>query len=64
MESLLDLNSEKYNKINKTFIFHDKLNDKLFNMISPSEFTTHIWNCLCVICNIIEKYIYDNNFFY
>ena len=54
----------KYNKINKTFIFHDKLNNKLFNMMSPSEFTIHIWNCLCVVCNIVEKYIYDNNFFY
>jgi hypothetical protein len=50
----------KYNKTNKTFIFRDKL----MNMITPSEFTLHIGNCLCVICNIVEKYIYDNNFFY
>ena len=50
----------KYNKINKTFIFRDKL----INMITPSEFTLHIGNCVCVVCNIIEKYIYDNNFFY
>ena len=54
----------KYNKINKDFIFRDKLNNKLINMISPSEFTLHIGNCVCVVCNIIEKYIYDNNFFY
>ena len=50
----------KYNKINKTIIFRDKL----INMITPSEFTLHIGNCVCVFCNIIEKYIYDNNFFY
>ena len=50
----------KYNKMNKTFIFRDKL----INMITPSEFTLHIGNCVCVVCNIIEKYIYDNNFFY
>jgi hypothetical protein len=50
----------KYNKTNKTFIFRDKL----MNMITPSEFTLHIGNCVCVICNIIEKYVYDNNFFY
>jgi len=50
----------KYNKTNKTFIFRDKL----MNMITPSEFTLHIGNCVCVVCNIVEKYIYDNNFFY
>lgn len=49
----------KYNKINKNFIFRDKI----MNMITPSEFTLHIGNCLCVICNIVEKYIYDNNMF-
>ena len=53
----------KYNKTNKTFIFHDKLHNKLINIISPSEFTLHIGNCLCIFCNIVEKYIYDNNFF-
>jgi hypothetical protein len=50
----------KYNKINNTFIFRDKL----INMFSHSEFTLHILNCLCVVGNIVEKYIYDNNFFY
>ena len=49
----------KYNKTNKNFIFRDKL----INIIMPSEFTLHIGNCLCVFCNIIEKYIYDNNIF-
>ena len=53
----------KYNKTNKTFIFHDKLHNKLINIISPSEFTLHIGNCLCIFCNIVEKYIYDNKFF-
>jgi len=50
----------KYNKINKNFIFRDKL----FNIIIPSEFTLHIVNCVCVVCNITEKYIYDNKLFY
>ena len=49
----------KYNTTNKEFIFRDKL----FKIIIPSEFTLHIGNCLCVIYNIIEKYIYDNNVF-
>jgi hypothetical protein len=54
----------KYNKINKDFIFRDKLfNIKLFNVIIPSDFTLHIVNCLCILYNIIEKYIYDNNIF-
>jgi len=47
----------KYNKSNKEYIFRDKL----FNIIIPSEFTLHIFNCLCVFYNIIEKYIYDSN---
>lgn len=49
----------KYNKINKEFIFRDKL----FKIIIPSEFTLHIGNCLCVFYNIVEKYIYDSNIF-
>lgn len=48
-----------YNKTNKEYIFHDKL----FKLIIPSDFTLHIGNCLCVIGNIIEKYIYDSNIF-
>ena len=48
-----------YNKTNKEYIFRDKL----FKLIIPSEFTLHIGNCLCVIGNIIEKYIYDSNIF-
>lgn len=48
-----------YNKINKEFIFRDKL----FKIIIPSEFTLHIGNCFCVFYNIVEKYIYDNNIF-
>ena len=49
----------KYNKINKEFIFRDKL----FKIIIPSEFTLHIGNCMCVFYNIVEKYVYDNNIF-
>jgi hypothetical protein len=49
----------KYNKMNKEFIFRDKL----FKIIIPSEFTLHIGNCLCVFYNIVEKYIYDSNIF-
>ena len=48
-----------YNKTNKKYIFRDKL----FKLIIPSDFTLHIGNCLCVIGNIIEKYIYDSNIF-
>jgi hypothetical protein len=49
----------KYTKKNKEFIFRDKL----FKIIIPSEFTLHIGNCLCVIYNICEKYIYDSSLF-
>jgi hypothetical protein len=50
---------KKYNSKNKEFIFRDKL----FNIIIPSEFTLHVINCLCIIYNICEKYIYDRNDF-
>ena len=50
---------KKYNKTNKKFIFCNKL----LKIIIPTEFTLHIINCLCVIQNIIEKYIYDINMF-
>ena len=50
---------KKYNKINKKFIFRDKI----LKLIIPSEFTLHVFNCLCVIQNIVEKYIYDINMF-
>ena len=50
---------EKYNKINKKFV----MKSKILKLIIPSEFTLHIFNCLCVIQNIIEKYIYDINMF-
>jgi len=54
-ELLITLN--KYNKKNKEYIFRDKL----FKIIIPSEFTLHIGNCLCILYNILEKYIYDSN---
>lgn len=49
----------KYNKINKNFIFRDKI----ISVIIPSDFTLHIVNCVCIFYNIVEKYIYDNNIF-
>jgi len=48
---------DKYCKTNKEYIFRDKL----FKIIIPSEFTLHIGNCLCILYNITEKYIYDSN---
>lgn len=45
----------KYTKKNKEFIFRDKL----LTLIIPSEFTLHLCNCVCVIYNIIVKYILD-----
>lgn len=51
----------KYNKTNKEFIFRDS--DKLMKLIIPSEFTLHISQSLCVVYNIIEKYIYDSSIF-
>lgn len=56
-EVLITIN--KYSKSNKEFIFRNKI----MKHITQSEFTLHICNCLCVIYNIIEKYIYDNNIF-
>jgi hypothetical protein len=50
----------KLNKTNKQFISCDKILEPL----NPSEFTLHMVNCLNVIFNIIQKYIYDNNIFY
>jgi hypothetical protein len=49
---------KKYNVKNKEFIFRDKL----FNILIPSEFTLHVINCLCIIYNICEKYVYDRNY--
>lgn len=45
----------KYNKQNKDFIFRDKL----LKLIIPSEFTMHLCNCICIIHNIVVKYILD-----
>jgi len=54
-EILMTIN--KYSKTNKEYIFRDKL----FRIIIPSDFTLHIYNCLCILLNIIEKYIYDSS---
>ena len=53
----LNKNFKKYDK----FIFSDKFIQKYY---LPSDFTLHIINCVFIIINFIEKYIYDNNFFY
>jgi hypothetical protein len=42
------------------FIFRNKM----LQYYSPSDFTLHIVNCLFVLRNFIEKYIFDNNIFY
>jgi len=47
----------KLTKENKAFLYEDRILQKYY----PSEFMLHILNCLCVILNIFEKYIY--NFF-
>jgi hypothetical protein len=52
----LNKNTNKYNE----FIFRNKL----LQIYSPSDFTLHIINCLFIIRNFIEKYIFDNNIFY
>lgn len=49
----------KYTLENKEYIFRDKL----MNIIIPSDFTLHIGNCLFILYNIVEKYIYDNDMF-
>lgn len=45
----------KLTKKNKEFLYEDKILQKF----CPSEFMLHILNCLCVVLNIIEKYIYQ-----
>lgn len=37
--------------------------DKMIHIIKPSEFTLHLVNSICIVYNIIEKYILDNNYF-
>jgi len=49
-------NTNKYSN----FIFRNKM----LKYYSPSDFTLHIVNCLFIIRNFIEKYIFDNNIFY
>ncbi len=45
----------KYSKHNEEFIFKDKL----LKLIIPSEFMLHLCNCICILHNIIVKYIVD-----
>ena len=35
----------------------------MIHIIKPSEFTLHLVNSICIVYNIIEKYILDNNYF-
>lgn len=51
---------KKYNKTNKEYIFCNETS----KLITFTDFTFHIGNCLILICNICEKYINDNNIFY
>jgi len=48
---------EKYNNFYKEFIFRDKM----FQLITPSDFTLHIGYSLSFIHNMFTKYILDNN---
>jgi hypothetical protein len=57
-EILITIN--QYTDEHKEFIFRDRIM-KLYN---PSEFTLHIVNCLFIIINFVEKYIYDSCLFY
>ena len=50
---------EKYNNFYKDFIFRDKM----FQLITPSDFTLHIGYSLSFIHNIFSKYILDNSIF-
>lgn len=45
----------KLTKENREFLEEDKIFQKYY----PSEFMLHILNCLCVVLNIFEKYIYN-----
>jgi len=48
------------NKTNSNFI----LRNKKLTSYQPSHFSIHIMNCIRIIMNFIEKYIFDNNIFY
>lgn len=52
-EVLITLN--QYNKEHHEFIFRNKL----MSLIIPSDFMLHVGNSLCVLYNMIEKYIYN-----
>jgi hypothetical protein len=45
----------KLTKKNKEFLYEDRILQKYY----PSEFMLHSLNCLCVILNIFQKYIYN-----
>ena len=49
----------KLTKANKEYIQRDKM----IYIINPSEFTLHLVNSVCIVYNIVEKYILDNNYF-
>lgn len=45
-----------YTRVTHEFVFRDKL----LQLIVPSEFMLHVGNCLCVLYNGFEKYIYES----
>ena len=53
----------KCNKTNKKFISCEININTFVKTVIPNEFIKHIINSLINICNIIEKYIYEGNFY-
>jgi hypothetical protein len=54
---------KKYNEkeqVLKDFIFRNKIKQ----FYSPSDLTVYTINCIFIIVNFFEKYIFDNNIFY
>jgi hypothetical protein len=43
----------------KEFIYRDKI----IKIHPPSEFSLHIINSICALSNIVQKYVFDNEFF-
>lgn len=53
------LTAECYNDCHINFIF----NDELMKLSQPSEFFYCIFNCLCIVYNLLEKYIFEIDLF-
>jgi hypothetical protein len=63
IEEILKTIGKKYSKINKEFIFRDKLSKIIKFSDKFSDFISHSGYCLCLINNFIDKYIYNSNIF-